>query len=162
MSKSQAHFRVKNRSVNSVRTHREDTSELIKDNKSRIEEMKKSNAVLREELDNERKVSERNSRQAEEAILKLQKEGVYYSQRINEELRKKEMIGQQIEQCKQQIERNRQLLNKPEGEKNSNLWYIFPYIGERSRIRRENLRRICRVTTRLYPLTRISECRSTI
>jgi len=125
MSKSQAHFRVKNRSVNSVRTHREDTSELIKDNKSRIEEMKKSNAVLREELDNERKVSERNSRQAEEAILKLQKEGVYYSQRINEELRKKEMIGQQIEQCKQQIERNRQLLNKPEGEKNSNLWYIF-------------------------------------
>ena len=122
MNKSSAQYRVKNRSTNSVRGQKDETSDLIKLNRSKIEDIRKSNAVLKEELENEKKVCDRNSRQAEDAILKLQKEGVYYSQRINEELRKKDIIAQEIEHCKQQIEKNRNLLNKPEGVEDSGSW----------------------------------------
>lgn len=91
-----------------------DTSELIKSNRSKIEKLQMSNQVLIEEIENEKKVTQRNATEAAKAIAKLKLQGTQFSEQIREELRKKELIASQIEECKIQIERNRDLLKNPE------------------------------------------------
>lgn len=91
-----------------------DTSELIKSNRSKIEKLQMSNQVLIEEIENEKKVTQRNANEAAKAIARLKQQGTQFSEQIREELRKKELIGSQIEECKIQIEKNRDLLKNPE------------------------------------------------
>jgi DNA repair exonuclease SbcCD ATPase subunit len=118
MSKSQSQFRV----TRGSRTLREDGGDLIKANKSRVELMMKSNAILREELQVEQRAAKDNSRRAEEVIAQLQKEGVKYAQKISEEVKKKELIESQIMQCKEQLARNKELLKNPDIDRNSAVW----------------------------------------
>ena len=84
--------------------------------------MARSNALLREELLVEQRVSKDNSRRAKEVIEKLHDEGVLYSRKIMEEVKKKELIAEQIAQCTQQLAENKKILLNPTGDKNSALW----------------------------------------
>jgi hypothetical protein len=120
MIKSLQSFRVTNRSVQSTaRARGEATAEVIKENRSRIDDMARSNALLREELLVEQRVSKDNSRRAKEVIEKLHDEGVLYSRKIMEEVKKKELIAEQIAQCTQQLAENKKILLNPTGDKNS-------------------------------------------
>lgn len=101
-------------SASNPRHRKLDTSELIKSNRSKIEKLQMSNQVLIEEIENEKKVTQRNANEAAKAIAKLKQQGTQFSEQIREELRKKELIASQIEECKIQIEKNRDLLKNPE------------------------------------------------
>lgn len=118
MSTSQTRLRV----TRTVRPARDDTGETIRSNRSRIDAMAKTNALLRDELAVEQRMSKDNGRRAEEVVAGLQREGVKYAQKIGEELKKKELIEAQIYQCKDQLLRNKELLKNPDGDKNSALW----------------------------------------
>lgn len=118
MNKSQSRFRV----TRTLRSSREATGEAIRSNRSRIDSMAKTNALLREELAVEQRVSKDNGKRAEEVVAGLQRDGVKFAQKIGEELKKKELIEAQIEQCKEQLVKNRELLKNPDGDKNSALW----------------------------------------
>ena len=119
MSQSVGQFRLRN-----ARPQRkeEEVADTLKQNRSRIEEMRNSNNVLREELETERRLAEKNTKLTEETIIKLQKEGVYYAQRVTEELKKKELIAQHIEECRRRVDANKSLLRNPEGDHGSSLW----------------------------------------
>lgn len=122
MSKQSSQYRLRNRSSYGTRSVREDTAEVIKSNTKKIEEMKRSNLLLQEELEHERKICERSNKKAEIALMELQQAGSKYAQKISEELRKKEVIAQHISECEAQIENNRKLLKNPENEYNSSVW----------------------------------------
>lgn len=132
-SRSSGHIRIKTRPGTSAigdrvtpetKVGKLDTSDLIKSNRSKIEKLQKSNQVLLEEIDNEKKLTQRNASEAAKAIAKLKMEGNQFAEQIREELRKKELIASQIEECKIQIEKNRDLLKNPEDSNGtSGLWY---------------------------------------
>jgi hypothetical protein len=122
MNKSQQSFRVTSRGGQPTSRPREDTAEVIRENRSRIESMARSNGLLREELLVEQRVSKDNSRRSKEVVDKLHDEGVLFARKIVEEVKKKELIAEQIEQCTQQLAENKKILLNPNGDKNSDLW----------------------------------------
>ena len=114
-----------------MRSVREETADIIKENMAKIEDMRKSNLVLKEELEHEKKVADRNNKQAEQNIMKLRDDGAKLALKISEELKKKDLISRQISECQQQIEKNRNLLKNPENEFNSSVWYAASYPQEK-------------------------------
>lgn len=122
MSKTHSQYRLRNKSSYAMRSMREETADIIKENMAKIDDMRKSNLVLKEELEHEKKVADRNNRQSEHNILKLRDEGAKLALKISEELKKKELISRQISECQLQIEKNRNLLKNPENEFNSTVW----------------------------------------
>ena len=47
--------------------------------------MKVANNLLRDEIDTEKKIAERNNKKTEETILNLQKQGIMYAKKIEHE-----------------------------------------------------------------------------
>jgi hypothetical protein len=122
MSRSTSNIRIKTRnSSQGQKSQIENTSDLIKFNRSKIENLKKSNNVLKEEIFREQRFADTNAKQAEQQILRLQKEGIEISKKIEVEARKREFLDQQIRECHEVISEKRTLIQSTEGEKTSKM-----------------------------------------
>jgi hypothetical protein len=122
MSRSTSNIRIKTRnSSQGQKSQIENTSDLIKFNRSKIENLKKSNNVLKEEIFREQRFADTNAKQAEQQILKLQKEGIEISKKIEAEARKRELLDRQIRECQEVISEKRTLIQSTEGEKTSKM-----------------------------------------
>lgn len=65
---------------------REDNvADFIKKNRIKIEDMKKANTKLRDEIETEKKIAEKNNKATSDRILELQKMGVMYAKKIEHE-----------------------------------------------------------------------------
>lgn len=110
------------RSALTAARQKEGTAEVIKENRSRIENMARSNALLREELLVEQRVSKDNGKRSKEVVEQLQASGVQFARQIAEEMKKRELIAAQTQQCREQLAANKKMLLNPDGDKNSALW----------------------------------------
>lgn len=94
---------------------------MIKINRSKIEGLKKSNDVLKEEIFREQRFADTNAKQAEQHILKLQREGIEIARKIEVEARKREQLDLQIRECQEVISEKKTMIQSTEGEKSTKM-----------------------------------------
>lgn len=63
----------------------DNVADFIKKNRIKIEDMKKANTKLRDEIETEKKIAEKNNKATSDRILELQKMGVMYAKKIEHE-----------------------------------------------------------------------------